>query len=144
MPRRSDAGKCALQMLYLLDQNSDADLQTVRATVELDLGNEELIEFAWRLITGVRESQDELDRQITNVAQNWRIDRMAPTDRNTIRAGLFEMQQLGTPAAVALNEAIELARAFGTENSAAFVNGILDKLKPEQTSTAPTGEETQA
>jgi N utilization substance protein B len=131
-------------MLYLLDQNSDADLQTVRATVELDLGNEELIEFAWRLITGVRESQDELDRQITNVAQNWRIDRMAPTDRNTIRAGLFEMQQLGTPAAVALNEAIELARAFGTENSAAFVNGILDKLKPEQTSTAPTGEETQA
>ena len=137
-------GKCALQMLYLLDQNSDADLQTVRATVELDLGNEELIEFAWRLITGVRESQDELDRQITNVAQNWRIDRMAPTDRNTIRAGLFEMQQLGTPAAVALNEAIELARAFGTENSAAFVNGILDKLKPEQTSTAPTGEETQA
>jgi N utilization substance protein B len=144
MPRRSDARKCALQMLYLLDQNSDADLQTVRATVELDLGNEELIEFAWRLITGVRESQDELDRQITNVAQNWRIDRMAPTDRNTIRAGLFEMQQLGTPAAVALNEAIELARAFGTENSAAFVNGILDKLKPEQTSTAPTGEETQA
>ena len=144
MPRRSDARKCALQMLYLLDQNSDADLQTVRATVELDLGNEELIEFAWRLITGVRESQDELDRQITNVAQNWRIDRMAPTDRNTIRAGLFEMQQLGTPAAVALNEAIELARAFGTQNSAAFVNGILDKLKPEQTSTAPTGEETQA
>jgi N utilization substance protein B len=144
MPRRSDARKCALQMLYLLDQNSDADLQTVRATVELDLGNEELIEFAWRLITGVRESMDELDRQIADVAQNWRIDRMAPTDRNTIRAGLFEMQQLGTPAAVALNEAIELARAFGTENSAAFVNGVLDKLKPEQTSTAPTGEETQA
>lgn len=144
MPRRSDARKCALQMLYLLDQNSAADLQTVRATVEQDLENEELIEFAWRLITGVRESQEDLDRQITDVAQNWRVDRMAPTDRNAIRAGLFEMQQLGTPAAVALDEAIELARAFGTENSASFVNGILDKLKPKQTSAAPAGEETQA
>jgi transcription antitermination protein NusB len=144
MPRRFDARKCVLQMLYLLDQNSDANLQTIRATVEQDLENEELIEFAWRLITGVRESQDDLDRQISGVAQNWRIDRMAPTDRNAIRAGLFEMQQLGTPAAVVLNEAIELARTFGTEHSASFVNGILDKLKPEQTSEAPTGEETQA
>ncbi|MCP4174823.1 MAG: transcription antitermination factor NusB [Fuerstiella sp.] len=144
MPRRSDARKCVLQMLYLLDQNTDADLQTIRATVEQNLENEELVEFAWRLITGVRASQDELDQQITSVAQNWRVDRMAATDRNAIRAGLFEMQQVGTPAAIVLNETIELARSFGTEHSASFVNGILDKLKPEQLSDAPAGEETQA
>ncbi|MDG2129435.1 MAG: transcription antitermination factor NusB [Fuerstiella sp.] len=144
MPRRSDARKCVLQMLYLLDQNADADLQTIRATVEQNLENEELVEFAWRLITGVRASQDELDQQITSVAQNWRVDRMAATDRNAIRAGLFEMQQVGTPAAIVLNETIELARSFGTEHSASFVNGILDKLKPEQLSDAPAGEETQA
>jgi N utilization substance protein B len=131
-------------MLYLLDQNTDADLQTIRATVEQNLENEELVEFAWRLITGVRASQDELDQQITSVAQNWRVDRMAATDRNAIRAGLFEMQQVGTPAAIVLNETIELARSFGTEHSASFVNGILDKLKPEQLSDAPAGEETQA
>ncbi|HIE95639.1 MAG TPA: transcription antitermination factor NusB [Planctomycetes bacterium] len=144
MPRRSDARKCVLQMLYLLDRNPDADLHRIRATVEQDLKNKELIEFAWQMITGVRECQDELDQQITNVAQNWRIERMAPTDRNAIRAGLFEMQQVGTPAAVVLNETVELARTFGTEHSSSFVNGILDKLKPEQTTEAPTSEETQA
>ncbi len=143
MPRRSDARKCVLQMLYLLDRNPDADLHRIRATVEEELDNEELIEFAWTLITGVRDSLEELDRQITNVAQNWRIDRMAPTDRNAIRAGLFEMQQMGTPTAVVLNETVELARTFGTEHSSSFVNGILDRLKPEQTSEAPAGEETQ-
>ena len=68
MPRRSDARKCVLQMLYLLDRNPDADLHRIRATVEEDLKNEELIEFAWQMITGVREHQDELDQQKNQLA----------------------------------------------------------------------------
>lgn len=55
---------------------------------------------------------------------------MAPTDRNVLRMGLYEMTRMGTPAAVVIDESIEIAREFGTENSSSFVNGILDKLMP--------------
>lgn len=128
MPRRSDARKHTLQMLYLVDQNPDTDIHWVRESVANELEEDQLIDFAWALFTGVREKQDQLDEQITDVAANWRVERMAPTDRNVIRMGLYEMEFIGTPAAVVLNESIELAREFGAENSPSFVNGILDKL----------------
>ena len=128
MPRRTNARKCALQMLYLVDQNPDADTHWIRSSVEEQLSDDALIDFAWHLITGVREQQSRLDEQITEVAANWRIDRMAPTDRNLIRMGLFEITETGTPLPVVLNECIELAKEFGTENSPSFVNGILDRL----------------
>ena len=133
MPRRSDARRNVLQMLYLIDQNPDADLHRIRKSLDTELRQDELIDFAWALFTGVRERRDDLDEKIRSVAQNWRIDRMAPTDRNAIRMGLYEIQYIGTPSAVVLNEIIELAREFGTEHSPSFVNGILDKLNSERT-----------
>jgi transcription antitermination protein NusB len=129
MPRRSDARKCVLQMLYVVDQNPDVDIRWVRSNVEERLADDAvLIDFAWSMYTGVREQCADIDKRITEVATNWRIDRMAPTDRNVIRIGMFEMETIGTPAAVVLNECIELAREFGTEHSPSFVNGILDKF----------------
>lgn len=128
MPRRSDARKCVLQMLYLVDQNSDSDIHWIRSSLEEQLSSPELVDFAWSLFTGVRERRSELDEQISAAADNWRIERMAPTDRNVIRMGCCEVQFLGTPAAVVINEAVELAREFGSENSSSFVNGILDRL----------------
>lgn len=131
MPRRADARKCVLQMLYLIDQNPDADIRRIRDTVEETLTDDTLVDFAWSLFIGVRERCADIDSRITAVAANWRLDRMAPTDRNVIRMGLFEIEYIGTPAAVVLNECIELARQFGAENSPAFVNGILDKLSDQ-------------
>lgn len=128
MAGRSDARKCVLQMLFLVDQNPDADLHWIRNSVEEQLNDETLVNFAWSLFTGVREQRDAIDEKITAVSDHWRIDRMAPTDRNVIRIGIFEIEKIGTPSAVVLNEAVELAREFGTEHSSAFVNGILDKL----------------
>ena len=128
MPGRSDARKQTLQMLYLVDQNPDTDIHWVRESITKELTQDQLVDFAWALFTGVREKQDRLDERITGVAENWRVDRMAPTDRNVLRMGLYEMEFIGTPAAVVLNESIELAREFGAENSPSFVNGILDKL----------------
>jgi len=129
MPRRSDARKCVLQMLYVVDQNPDVDIHWVRSNVEERLSDDAiLIDFAWTMYTGVREQCADIDKRITEVATNWRIDRMAPTDRNVIRMGMFEMETIGTPSAVVLNECIELAREFGTEHSPSFVNGILDKF----------------
>lgn len=136
MSGRSDARKCVLQMLYVVDQNPDVDVHWVRSNVEERLSDDVLIDFAWSLYTGVREQQTLIDERITGVAANWRIDRMAPTDRNVIRMGIFEMEQVGTPAAVVLNECIEMAREFGAENSPAFVNGILDKFVAS--TTAPS------
>lgn len=132
MPRRSDARKCVLQMLYVVDQNPDVDAHWVRENVEEQLSDDALlIDFAWSLYTGVREQCADIDKRITEVATNWRIDRMAPTDRNVIRMGMFEMETIGTPAAIVLNECIELAKEFGTEHSQSFVNGILDKFTSE-------------
>ncbi|MEZ6124226.1 MAG: transcription antitermination factor NusB [Planctomycetaceae bacterium] len=132
MPRRSDARRCVLQMLYLIDQNPDADVHWIRANLEKELPDEPLMDFAWQLFTAVRERRSEIDGRITSVAKNWRIDRMAPTDRNVIRMGICEMEVVGTPAAVVLNECIEMAREFGTDNSPAFVNGILDRFSGSQ------------
>lgn len=129
MPGRRDARRVTLQMLYLIDQNADADVYRIRQAIKEQLPQEALQEFAWTLFSGVRENIKELDVLIRDTAANWRLERMAPTDRNILRMGVYEMQHFGTPAAVVLNEAIDIAREFGTENSAAFVNGILDKLK---------------
>lgn len=141
MAGRTDARRCALQMLYLTDQNPDADVHWIRASMQEMLSDEALTDFAWRLFTGVRECIGDIDQRITAVAQNWRIDRMAPTDRSVIRMGCYEMQHVGTPAAVVLDESIELAREFGTENSSSFVNGILDRLAAQTpTPDAPRAE----
>lgn len=125
-------------MLYLVDQNPDADVYRIRQTLEEELDSDSLVDFAWSLFSGVRERRDEIDKSITEVAQNWRVDRMAPTDRNAIRMGYFELKVLGTPVPVVLNEIVELAREFGTDNSPSFVNGVLDKLASGRDVEAPT------
>lgn len=122
-------------MLFLIDQNPDAEMRRIRSTIESELKDPSMADFAWKLFSGVYNVRDSLDAQIRATATNWRLERMATTDRNVLRLGLFEMQHFGTPGAVVLNESIELAREFGTEHSAGFVNGILDKLMPGRTET---------
>lgn len=130
MAGRSEARRFVLQMLYLLDQNPDADQDRVQVELRKEFTDPALREFAWSLISGVLAARDELDEIICRTATNWRLDRMAPTDRNVLRMGLYEMTRMGTPAAVVIDESIEIAREFGTEHSSSFVNGILDKLIP--------------
>ncbi len=142
MAGRSDARRQVMQMLYLVDQNPDADLRRIENSIRQELNNPALSDFAWKLFCGVLQAREQLDRRIRATASNWRLERMTITDRNVLRLGLFEMEQYGTPAAVVLNECIEMARDFGTEQSASFVNGILDKLIPRasaSTAEASTG-----
>ncbi|MEZ6041600.1 MAG: transcription antitermination factor NusB [Planctomycetaceae bacterium] len=131
MSGRSSARRHVLQMLFLVDQNKEADPRRIQRYLEDELKNVDLVEFAWALFRGVRENQAELDELIRKTASNWRLERMAVTDRNVIRLGAYEMRHYGTAPAIVLNEAIEIAREFGTENSASFVNGVLDKLVPD-------------
>jgi N utilization substance protein B len=87
--------------------------------------------FADALLSGVVTNLAELDQAITRHAQHWRIERMATVDRNVLRMAVYEMMRMDTPPPVAIDEAIELARRFSNEESAQFVNGVLDAIKRE-------------
>lgn len=85
-------------------------------------------DFAWALVSEVCENVVGLDEQIGKKARNWRVSRMAAVDRNILRLGAHELAHTDTPPAVVIDEAVELARRYGTDASPGFVNGILDAL----------------
>jgi N utilization substance protein B len=97
--------------------------------------------FMEELVRGTVEKIEPLDERIGRHSDNWRMERMPAVDRNIIRMALFEMLHGGTPAAVAIDEALELARRFSGDESVAFINGVLDALRRE-TSGANTGSQT--
>jgi transcription antitermination protein NusB len=138
MARRSRAREVALQVLYEDDINPDRNMHTADTFVSRRLRNESaLVEFAQSLISGVRRNRGELDDLLAQRAANWSLGRMAVIDRNIIRIGAFEILYAETPGRVAINEAIEIAKRYGGENSAHFVNGILDRIFRDQ-SEPPT------
>ena len=129
MARRSRAREVVLQILYQDDLNPQTDLSVTQSFLAGRLQNEtELIEFARSLLSGVRRNRTELDELLSEVADNWSLERMAATDRNVLRLGAFEILYTSTPGRVAINEAVELAKRFGAKQSAQFVNGILDRF----------------
>ena len=128
MPSRSRAREVALQVLYEDDLNPRNNPALGDALIVRRLKRPELIEFARELVAGVRRNRQELDSAIQEAAVNWSLHRMPVTDRNALRLGAYELLHADTPDRVAINEAIELARRFGTAQSASFVNGILDRL----------------
>jgi transcription antitermination protein NusB len=130
MSRRSRAREVALQALYQEDLNPDNSLEDLGAFLGARLQDEELREFAKSLVLGVKRNQAELDQVLAEKASNWSIPRMAATDRNLLRLGAFEIRFTDTPDRVAIDEAIELSKRYGTANSPQFINGILDKLLP--------------
>lgn len=129
MSRRSRAREIVLQVLYEDDLNPDRNMATVDQFLVRRLNHEqELIEFARNLLAGIRRNRGELDRLLTERADNWSLDRMAVTDRNVLRLGAYEILYSDTPQRVAINEAVELAKRFGARQSPHFVNGILDRF----------------
>jgi N utilization substance protein B len=140
MLRRRQSREAALQMLYQQDLNPDVDYHTIREQIRERVPDEDLYEFAWHLFIGVVEHRIELDTKIQAIAQNWSLKRMAPTDRNALRLGAFELIYSSTPPRVVIDEALELAKMFGSGQSAQFVNGILDRLVPAERRSELTAE----
>lgn len=129
MSRRSRAREVALQVLYEDDLNPSRNPAVADDFVRRRLNADAtLIEFAKSLIGGVRRNRPELDQMLVAKAANWSLARMAATDRNVLRLGAYEIVYTETPAPVAINEALELAKRFGSKQSAQFVNGILDRF----------------
>src|SRR5437588_4751823 len=130
MTRRTRGREIALQVLYLLEQNPGVDPAEIERFIERRLREPRLRGFARGLVDGVRAHQPRIDGLISEVAENWRLDRMAAIDRNILRLGAYEMLCCpDVPTKVAINEALELAKRYSTAQSSRFVNGILDRLQ---------------
>jgi N utilization substance protein B len=128
MSRRSRAREVALQILFEDDVNPRASVDEIKKFLAARLNSPELEDFCLSLIQGVRRNQSELDALLTKTADNWSLARMAATDRNVMRLGAYEILYTDTPDRAAINEAVELAKRYGSAQSAQFVNGILDKF----------------
>jgi N utilization substance protein B len=131
---RHRSREAALQVLYAIDlararEGREPPAQEVfEAVAEHFEMPEGAVAFAKELVCGAIREQGALDRCIAAHARNWRLERMAAVDRNILRVAAFELGHTDTPTAVVLNEAVELARRFGSDESPAFVNGILDAV----------------
>jgi transcription antitermination protein NusB len=126
----------ALQVLFARDNDSTDDpvAQVVSYSTDFaaDMGSEidsDVRDFAQKLVTTTASQLTHIDQLITQSSKNWRLDRMARVDRNILRLATCELQSMAeTPVRVVINEAVELAKQFGTGESAAFVNGVLDRI----------------
>jgi N utilization substance protein B len=117
--------------LFEHDHNPDPKRSEIEKFVQGRLREPELRTFCLQLYDGAVQHQAEIDPRLGEAAENWRVARMATVDRNVLRLGAFELLHCpDTPPAVVIDEAIELARRFGTAESPAFVNGVLDRLRP--------------
>ena len=129
MGSRSKAREQALQVLYLVDlagTATDKALELFRSNFESQ--DDETV-FTNHLVKGVVEHHLQIDALIEQNSEHWRLSRMPRIDRNILRLGTFELKYCpDTPPAVAIDEAIELSKKFGEGKTAAFVNGILDRI----------------
>ena len=122
----------ALQLLYARDGDPATDVAgaAARWADELELDVDPAAQaFARELVAAASERGKELDEMITSASKNWRIERMSRVDRNILRLGACELVAFrDVPVKVVINEAVELAKRFGTAESSAFVNGVLDRI----------------
>jgi len=131
--KRSKARELALQVLFAIEI-SQTDPNEVISIFWQERKNTlpEIKEFADCLIRGVLEKLVEIDTFISAHVSNWKFSRIATVDRNILRLGSYELMEMkNTPKAVIINEAVELAKNYSTEDSSKFVNGILDKIKED-------------
>jgi len=143
MGQRRKSREIALQMLYQMEMTGQPPHVVIDLYYELASGDDDdddkdpdlakaLRPFAEQLLCGVYAHRDELDEMIVGASENWRLERMSIIDRNVLRIALYEMRyRAEIPPKVSINEAIDLGKTFGSPDSGAFINGILDHLLPE-------------
>ncbi len=132
MSRRRRAREVVMQLLFRDDMNGVGDGSTDQQFLSRRLNrNASLIGFADTILQGVRQNKESIDEKLESTTVNWSLARMAVTDRNVMRIAAWEILFGETPPRVAINEAIELSKRYGDENSSRFVNGVLDKLMQE-------------
>ena len=136
MGTRRKAREAALQFLFQDDFTGDVDHQDQKISdrfsqfCTLYQISHKARPYALQLLNGIQSKRQQLDRIIGENAENWRLERIAITDRNLLRVGAYEMIFADdVPPQVAINEAVEIAKRFGSGDSPAFINGVLDAVK---------------
>ena len=130
MGRRTKARECAFQILYQWEITGEPMESVKDGFWRLRSGTAPIRAMAERLACGAQSRAAELDEAIAEAATHWRLDRIATVERTILRLGAYELaEEEATPAAVVLDEAVELAKRFGEADSPAFVNGVLDAIR---------------
>lgn len=129
MGARTAGREAALQMLFALEVSGDPPAAVVRRFWQSFEGQPESKEYAEACALGVVAALERIDALLREASLHWRLERMTRVDRNVLRVGAWELlERHDVPRAVVLDEAVEMAKRFGTEESGPFVNGVLDRV----------------
>lgn len=132
MGNRRKSREAALQILYKIDLSKLEPKDAMKVFWQHYPSTGDLEEFANQIVDGVIRNRPEVDKLIEDHSTNWKLTRMACVDRNILRIAVYELMYChDIPNSVTLNEAIEIAKKFGTEESGAFINGVLDNISKE-------------
>jgi N utilization substance protein B len=130
--KRRRSREFALRVLYQLEISKEEIPRIIVQQREHLPPGDESDEFAERIVKGVQRNGSEIDQMINRYSENWRLDRMNLIDRNILRMAVFELLYCeDIPPKVTLNEAVELGKKYGSEESGSFINGILDRIRNE-------------
>jgi N utilization substance protein B len=130
MGTRRQARELAMQALFYMDMQKNASSRMLERFCQNFSPSRKTRPFFFDLVNGVLETRDEIDTLIERFSKNWKINRMSCVDRNVMRIAIYEMLYCDDiPAKVSINEAVDIGKKFGTEESGAFINGIMDSIR---------------
>jgi len=132
--RKQKARELAMQVMYLWDNQGAADMEMARCFIEDSTDDAIIRREALALAEAAWEQRHSADRWVQRLAPEWPPHRQPAVDRNLLRLAVFEMINTPTPPRVVIDQAIRMAKTFSTEQSAAFVNGVLDAILKEHRS----------
>lgn len=133
MTSRRQARELAFRAVYQADVTGETPKHCLQEILEETPSSDEIRLFAATLVDELEEHRDNVDAIVTRTAHNWPLRRMAATDRSVLRVAVVELlHHAETPTRVALDEAIEIAKKYGSETSGSFVNGILDRIAHDE------------
>jgi len=132
MGTRRQARELAMQALFYMDIQKDASEEMLELFCGCFCPSKKSRPFLTKLVSGVLGTKDQIDALVERFSQNWKIDRMSSVDRNVMRIAVYEMLYCDDiPPKVSINEAVDIGKKFGTQDSGAFINGIMDSIRGE-------------
>ena len=130
MSSRRRSREMAIQVLYQVDMAQSDLTEALRLFCEHFNAPESIRDFASDLARGAHEHREEVDTLIKRFSEHWRLERMPAVDRNILRLAIYELlYRPDIPAKVSINEAVDLGKKYGSEDSGSFINGILDRIR---------------
>lgn len=127
---RTEARAAAMKLIYEWDMGGEGGDDTLSGILEVKPGEQEY-KYMRRMVDGVQQSLDQIDPLIERYAEGWKLDRLMRVDLAILRLGAYELLIKEEPAAVVINEAVELSHTYSTEQAGGFINGVLGKITRE-------------